>query len=114
MKNKGMTVTDSSFDVGKLLNGTLTNFLESQNENVYQILNGDPEWKKLQTQEEIFERFLKDYFGAGNVCDDLSEVESTLRYMYGNACYLQGIRDGINFMLWATGKKEPEAGTLKL
>ena len=116
MKNFGdkMKAADAGIDISGLLDGIVASFMDSDNEMANRILKNDPQWDRLQREKEIYEGILDNYGGMTEISFNLSEIGESLRYMYGNACYLAGIREGISFILWAAGYKFADAGKIRL
>lgn len=70
------------------------------------ILNQSEEWQQQERKSnDLFDEFYKKDFDKTS---DLFDAVAGQQAMYGDACYMVGLKDGIGFMLWAMGKKQAQ------
>lgn len=68
------------------------------------LLSQSEEWQQMdKTTDSLFEEL---YQLDCDKTDDLFNAVAAQQTMYGDACYMTGLKDGIGFMLWALGKRQ--------
>lgn len=73
-------------------------------DKAYFLLNQSEEWQQMDRKTDgLFdELYPLDY----DKTNDLFNAVAAQQTMYGDACYIAGLKDGIGFMLWALGQKQ--------
>lgn len=100
--------TNNADALSYFLDGILEHFSSTNNEPAFQMLDKSDRWKELQEFEDIYFRLLRQHYGQNDVIRNLSDIESEMQSMYGNACYLAGVREGFSFALWSAGIQNNE------
>ena len=68
------------------------------------LLSQSEEWQQMdKTTDSLFDEL---YQLDCDKTDDLFNAVAAQQAMYGDACYMAGMKDGIGFMLWALGKRQ--------
>lgn len=68
------------------------------------LLNQSEAWQQMDKEtDSLFDEL---YQVDCDKTDDLFNAVAAQQTIYGDACYMAGLKDGIGFMLWALGKKQ--------
>lgn len=114
MKKENVKITDKEYDISHFMKGIMDNFANTNNEAATQMLLRNERWRELQDLEQAYTKLLKEYGGIRELFFQLTDIESEMQNIYGDACYLAGIREGINFMLWVSGEKNAQVYSLEI
>lgn len=87
------------------LEGALRNFTGDDYGPAYRLLEDDAHWKELQQKETLYYKMLEKYSHMFEVLSAYWDVEAEMMRMYGNACYVEGLKEGAEFALWGIGMK---------
>lgn len=75
-------------------------------DKAYFLLNQSETWQQMDRETDSL--FNELYQLDCDKTDDLFNAVAAQQTMYGDACYMVGLKDGIGFMLWALGKKQAQ------
>lgn len=68
------------------------------------LLSQSEEWQQMDEKtDSLFDEF---YPFNYDKTEELFDAVAMRQAMYGDACYMAGLKDGIGFMLWALGEKQ--------
>ncbi len=98
-------------DASELINMFTMENYNNGYEEIDKMLENDTEWKK--TNDYVYDQFekLKNFVVClscnpenGESVERLEDNVSNMKFMYGNACFIAGLKKGLLLMQWAAGE----------
>lgn len=104
-------IPHEELDASTLINMILNAESNTDKTDVEEILNNNAEWKEtreyIDTQFDKLKNFVVCISGNPNNSDSVGRLEdrvSDMQQMWGNACFLAGLKKGLLLMQWAKGE----------
>ena len=111
MEQKAAADTQKTDDVSRLINRILVSEEFNYSELDEQLYDSNDEWRTtkqyIDTQFENLKTFVVGISGNNEKKNSIGRLEdsvSNLQHMWGNACFLEGLKKGLLMMQWAKGQ----------
>ena len=96
-------------DASEIIQQLINAEINDDYHDILSILDSSKEWKQIARQCNDNIRLLMDFLheikndGLAGILDDIGNDKDYLRVLYGNACYIAGLKKGIQLMRFSDG-----------